>query len=429
MKVMFMVSSLPIRKIGGTEIITLRICDHLSRIGNHEIFLYTIARSPEEKKGDTLKQCFNENNIQSFSYDNILFSPRENSKGFLSYTRAVRSYANHLEKTIKRVKPDCIVAMKVQPPDIFAMSLPKISSRTGVPFLFMVRGFTDLENAPITEDYDSSIGYVEHAKNYFFYRWILPKYIAGAQSVIAQTTAQADFIFNHFNHTAEILQNPIDVSSIGDQKKSVDTPKKIMKEIQLRSEDHFRLVYVGSMIPRKNIPTLLNALKILVSRSDLETSEEQKKGFVLYLIGGGRGEAEAREMVQALGLHDHVVFKGKLPPVDLWDIIRTFDVFVFASKSEGFPNAVLEAMACGLPVISSDFKGVKDIIVDEQIGLIFKRNDPQELADRILELRDDPDTRKRMGEYNRTFVQRFSWDSFILKFDKILTETVNISKK
>jgi glycosyltransferase involved in cell wall biosynthesis len=180
------------------------------------------------------------------------------------------------------------------------------------------------------------------------------------------------------------------------------------------------------MIPRKDVGTLVRAMKVLHDRK-LSPTDQSAGGetgrnslrFRLHLVGGGRGEDRIRSLVRELGLEDSVVLTGKMPPDELWPFLAEKDIFVFPSLSEGFPNAVMEAMACGLPIISSDFSGIDDLIRSEENGLVFPRGDASALADRIQAMSRDPDL-KRIGRYNREFVRQFTWEAFLGRFEEVI---------
>ena len=127
-----------------------------------------------------------------------------------------------------------------------------------------------------------------------------------------------------------------------------------------------------------------------------------------------------KALVAELGLERTVIFKGKMSPEELWPFLSGCDVFVFPTLSEGFPNAVLEAMACGLPVISSDFAGVDDLVRSEKNGLIFSKKDFRGLAEKIKFVYENDKYRNEVAGFNRSYVENFSWDNFISGFEKAL---------
>lgn len=426
MRLLFLVSSLPFRKIGGTEIMTLRICEHLAMGGEHEPFIHTIARSDRERDREDLEELFVRYDITHLRRENISFSSRTNTDALLSYTRANLSYAMELKHVVHRVRPDLVVSMKVMPPEVMCTRLPSVLSQDRIPYLLMVRGFTDLQNAPLVEGYGDRPSLPERLRDSLYFGSRLPRYIKGAGGIIAQTSSQQEFLKRHYGVDSTIIPNPIDNERI------LDAIEAYQPEAGLGEEKGtiINLIYVGSMIPRKDLGTLLRAMRVLKdgTTSDNGTGEEKlptkpkpipTQDFLLHLVGGGRGEERARELVRELGLEHRVVFKGNLLPEELWPFMSSCDIFVFPSLSEGFPNALLEAMSCGLPIISSDFSGVRDIIGSERNGMVFRKGDPGSLAHSILSMAGRTDLRG-MGSYNREFVKRFTWQHFIEQFEEVL---------
>ena len=465
MRLLFLVSSLPFRKIGGTEIMTLRICEHLAMGGEHEPFIHTIARSDRERDGEALEELFVRYDITHLRRENISFSSRTNTDALLSYTRANLSYAMGLKHVVRRVRPDLVVSMKVMPPEVMCTRLPSVLSRDRIPYLLMVRGFTDLQNAPLAEGYGVRPSLPERLRDSFYFGSRLPRYIKRAAGIIAQTSSQQEFLKHHYGVDSTIIPNPIDTERIldvieahrpkegsGEEKgEKKDEKEKTEDDGNRKSENEegwkgkkekdrgeegqekgtiINLIYVGSMIPRKDLGTLLRAMRILKdgTTSDNGTGEEKlptepkstpTQDFHLNLVGGGRGEERARELVRELGLEHAVVFKGNLLPEELWPFMSSCDIFVFPSLSEGFPNALLEAMSCGLPIISSEFSGVHDIVRSERNGMVFRKGDPGSLAHCILSMAGRTDLRE-MGSYNREFVKQFTWQHFIEQFKEVI---------
>lgn len=137
-----------------------------------------------------------------------------------------------------------------------------------------------------------------------------------------------------------------------------------------------RLIMVGSLIPRKSVQTALQALARL--------PEE----FMLTIIGDGPERLELTALAETLGTGERVRFVGHVQPEQIPDWLVKADILVMASRSEGRPNAVLEAMAAGLPVVGSDLPGIRELVTPEVNGKIFSVGDSGELAACLLSLQD-----------------------------------------
>lgn len=103
--------------------------------------------------------------------------------------------------------------------------------------------------------------------------------------------------------------------------------------------------------------------------------------------------------------------------------LRTLDVYVQPSLAEGMPNAVLEAMACGLPVVATDVGGTREAVVDGETGWLVRPGDCETIVARLRVLLSDQVLRRRMGDAARLRVERnFSLDSAVQALDRLITE-------
>jgi glycosyltransferase involved in cell wall biosynthesis len=145
------------------------------------------------------------------------------------------------------------------------------------------------------------------------------------------------------------------------------------------------LVHVGRFAPPKNHALLIEAFAQVRSDAPL----------YLLLVGGGELENAVREQVAALGLQERVRFLGVR--ADVADILRASDVFVLSSRVEGNPMSVMEAMAAGLPVVSTAVGGVPELVREGVTGLLVPSEDAGALAQAMQALVDDPVRRQAMG--------------------------------
>ena len=156
---------------------------------------------------------------------------------------------------------------------------------------------------------------------------------------------------------------------------------------------------VGRLVERKGQDTVLRALVDVI----------QSVPDVLYAIGGsGPYRDRLQEMVDELGLHDHVEFLGFVDEDELADRYGGADVFAMVSREiaevgevEGFGIVYLEANACGIPVVGGRSGGVEDAVVDGESGLLVDSENPAETAAALRSLLCDEALRVRLGEGGR----------------------------
>ena len=142
-----------------------------------------------------------------------------------------------------------------------------------------------------------------------------------------------------------------------------------------------------------------------------------------FLIAGdGPRYAELRALAQRLDVEHQVRFLGHTE--DVPSLLAQADVFVLPSRSEAFPNAVLEAMATGLPIVASGVGGILELVEDGVTGLLVPPGEAPMLADRLCRLMNDPALASRLGHAARAeALARYSFDRMVAAFETLyLTE-------
>lgn len=163
------------------------------------------------------------------------------------------------------------------------------------------------------------------------------------------------------------------------------------------TKDDFILLSVGELIPRKNHQLVLHALGLL--------QKQGKLGNIQYVIcGRGVKLDELKALAQELQIADHVHFLGYRN--DISAICQASDLFVFMSKQEGLPVAMMEAMACGVPVICSDIRGNTDLVENGVSGIISEST-PEKLAENILQLVSNPSKLQELSAQAAKMIQKF----------------------
>lgn len=159
------------------------------------------------------------------------------------------------------------------------------------------------------------------------------------------------------------------------------------------------VLYVGALGPHKNVPTLLRAYE----RARLEGGCPAR----LVLVGSPRWGQEALAVLKALRVGEDVLFTGPVPTEELPALYSGAEVFIFPSRYEGFGLPVLEAMACGAPVIVSHGGALPEVV--GEAGFPVDPDDEGALASAICSIVGDPATRARMCAAGLTQAARFSW--------------------
>ncbi len=155
------------------------------------------------------------------------------------------------------------------------------------------------------------------------------------------------------------------------------------------------LVTVASFRAVKNIPAVLRLMPSLV---------QAKPGLRYFLIGDGPQFQELADLVKALDLEDAVRFLGVR--LDVHALLPLCDIYMLPSLFEGMSNTILEAMASGLPVIASDIDGNRELMIDGVTGMLVPMHEPQALASALLELCQDGERRRALGDNGRQRVEK-----------------------
>lgn len=146
------------------------------------------------------------------------------------------------------------------------------------------------------------------------------------------------------------------------------------RELMLKPDD-FVVLSVGELIKRKNHEVVIQAI------AQIKRESEETYNRLQYLIcGRGVLEQELKQLAKELEVEEHVHFLGYRS--DICQICHASDLFVFMSFQEGLPVALMEAMACGLPVVCSAIRGNEDLVSDGENG-ILSENTPEEVARHI----------------------------------------------
>jgi len=184
------------------------------------------------------------------------------------------------------------------------------------------------------------------------------------------------------------------------------------------------LLYVGRLIDSKGVDYLIKAIPLVVKRFPRSK---------LVLVGDGPQKANLVRLSKDLGIGEKVLFAGKVPQERLPEYYSLARAFVLPSivnkrgETEGLGLVLLEAMACGTPVIGSKVGGIPDIIRDGETGLLARPADHIDLANKIITLLSEGNLGKRLSSRALHYVRdNFSWgkiaDRFIGIYERVIQE-------
>ena len=219
-----------------------------------------------------------------------------------------------------------------------------------------------------------------------------------AERVVVQTQRAMEIMKRRYRlSTFDIMPNPIDVPL---QVSPIDQREK-------------RIINVGTLGGKKNQQALIRAFSQI----------DQRAGWSLHLVGDGPDRTMLEQLVDELKLAESVQFHGQCADVD--SLLQDARIFAFSSLTEGFPNALAEAMAAGCACISFDCPtGPSELIQDNISGLLVKNADQSEFDHALDRLVSDHDLQRRLANGARKRICQFSTDKVFKKLDRLIDQVL-----
>ena len=204
-------------------------------------------------------------------------------------------------------------------------------------------------------------------------------------------------VYNYLKN-AGVKENKLELIYTG-----IDVSRFVPKKRKMPSNT-FRIGIIAVLRAAKRHTFLLDAIKDL----DLE----------VWIIGDGPQKRNIQKFVRNHKLENKVKLLGFVEKPE--DIIPELDVVVLPSEHEALGTALLEAQSCGIPVIGSDVGGIAECVVHGKTGLLFEKDNKEDLRNKILYLKNNPEIRKKMGEEARKFIeQKFSLEVMVEKTEQL----------
>ena len=336
MKIAILVNLFPPKWLAGTEIATYYIAEHLAQHG-HEVHVITSL-----DEGLPEKSCEKGFHIHRLPRVRICFV-------------GVLAFWVDIVRTLQKIKPDIVHAQS------FGSGMPALLSNRllKIPYVIYGRG---------------SDVYLPG----WFTKLTAKVILRNASAVIALTKHMKEAMQAIYSRDVIIVPNGINLNEVAEREAEGGNPGK-------------KILFVGRLHPVKGTQYLLGAMSIV----HRELPEAK-----LILVGDGEEREHLETLTDNLGIRECVEFAGRVPHERVEDYMNQAEVFVLSSLSEGFPVTILEAMACGLPVVATRVGGVPDIIKNGTNGYLVDTMNQEQIAEALLNLLQDKQLRKDISENN-----------------------------
>jgi glycosyltransferase involved in cell wall biosynthesis len=370
MKICLIISSL---SAGGAERVLSLMANHWAGKG-HDVTLMTLASVASDFYAVDLR-------VKRVGLDLMRASPHQFAGAFNNLRRL-----GVLRLAIRHAEPDVVVSFMAE---------------TNVLVLLASRGLR--LGVIVSERVDPSrhsIGTV--------WSWLRRRLYRRADRVVVQSEQVRDW-FGAFvgRERLTIIPNPVNVTNESNNGVS-------MAGMTGGRSNRPTMIGMGRMTSQKGFDLLLKAFSIAV---------RELPEWRLVLLGEGEERSALEQLAERLGLAGKVFFPGRVQTPQA--ILRQAELFVLSSRYEGFPNALLEAMSCALPVISFDCQsGPSEIIRDGIDGLLVPAEDVEALASAMMQLMGDPAQRARLAVQVVHVTDRFGMEKVMALWDEVVEAAV-----
>jgi glycosyltransferase involved in cell wall biosynthesis len=346
---------------GGAERVISNLCNNWPN-EEEQIFVLTCIKSDLPYK---LKDGIN-------SYALIPAEDYWNKGKIKTFPAVCREYKKYIEK----IRPDVIISFLPEPCIVASLMRKKL-------------GITVIGS-------ERSNPYYQYKNS--FMKWLVNVMYSRLDGFVFQTEGAREYFNRKLRNKSAVIGNPLNVKELIGKER---TPRR--KEI----------VSVGRFTPEKNYPMLVNAF---------DKVHEKNRDAILKIYGCIDKTIGLEKLISSAGLEESIQLMGEVNNVQ--EEIRDAGMFVLSSKSEGLPNALMEAMALGLPVIATDCPsgGPRQLIRNGCNGLLVENDNSDALAEAIMTLINDEQLADKLGneakkvsvEYGIDNVCR-QWSAYINK--------------
>lgn len=233
-----------------------------------------------------------------------------------------------------------------------------------------------------------------------------------ADHIVGNSQASADFVEKLSGRTdCEVIYRGANIAGIENV-----APRHDLRE---KYRDKTIIAFIGRLIDGKGAHDLIAAITRL-KRDDI----------VCLIIGGGPEEGRLRKLVSENNLENQIIFFGNIPFDEAIGILKTADIVVNPSYTEGLPTSVTEAALCQKAIIATDVGGTREVVSGNNDGYLVEPKNIEQLKEKLLDLINHPEKRLAFGQNAYQEVRsKFSWDHAADQYLEVFSKLLDNRKK
>lgn len=367
-------------QVGGVEIVNWNLSENFVKLG-HEVHIITICDIDE-------LNAISENIIVHHEKIPRIHHKLKPPFSNLFYIVEAMIYIIKTLSSMRKIRPDIIQAQGSM--EAVPSWLSKILF--GIPYVLTIHG--DLSN----EDANPGFAMPRCIKKI----WKDLPYIKTSDSIISLTQSGSRGIYNVLRRDSIIIPNGVDTNIFCSETRPSPTP--------------VRLVSVGRLHKDKGFDKAIHAIKYTLSDyTDVH----------LTIIGDGDEKEHLHNLIKSLNLDRNVSLIGSIPHTKIPKYLENSSIYLMTSRTEGFPLVILEAMAIGLPIISTPVGSIDEIINQYNNGIIISTDKLSSISDAIKKLTDDPEYYSTCSINSIIASKEYSWERVAKKYIQVYCNILN----
>ncbi len=248
--------------------------------------------------------------------------------------------------------------------------------------------------------------------NVIFSKNILKKYLLKNTDLLLVLSREELHSFKEISFDkVGVTANPVDFTQY--------KPDRNFKKQEKIDQQTTVLLFVGRFIKEKGIIELIEACKLI---------KKKKLPFRLFCLGNGPLLGETKQLIQAFELENEIILVGHVPEEKTKYYYSNCDILILPSYREGFPMAVFQAVAAGKPIITTKVNACADHLIEYENCLWVKKNNPNDLAEKIIFLFKDDELKRKMNQNNKAIAQNFTAEKIVENLNMLFKKFLALSQ-